>query len=127
MQGVDLGAIASSLSSTSSSFGEALERVSSCASLRPSNLSSFQRVHVAFTASRDLCLSFLRDCANYGEKVLTWCLSFDTLPMTSRGDTPHDLRERTAKLLSEAAGISTENVASVEGLFSYKSTPVIFH
>jgi hypothetical protein len=32
-----------------------------------------------------------------------------------------DLQEGTARLLSEATGISTENVASVEGLSSYES------
>jgi hypothetical protein len=37
---------------------------------------------------------------------------------------PHDLRERTARLLSEAPGIS-KNVASVKGQFSYESIPVI--
>jgi hypothetical protein len=39
--------------------------------------------------------------------------------------TPHNPWERTARLLSEATGISTENVASVKGLSSYESTPVI--
>jgi hypothetical protein len=37
---------------------------------------------------------------------------------------PDYLWEWTARLLSEATGISTENVASVKGLFSYDSTPV---
>ena len=130
MQGVDLGAIASSLSSARGSFGEALERISSSASLQysPLSRSSFQRAYVAFAANSDLCLSFLQHCVHYGEKVFTWCLSFNASPISSRVDhAPRDLQERTARLLSasEATGISTENVASVKGLSSYESTPVI--
>ena len=127
MQGVDLGAIASSLSSTSGSFEDALERISSSASLRysPLSRSSFQRAYVAFAANSDLCLSFLRNCADYGEKVFTWCLFFNTSPASSRVGAPHDLQVRTARLLSKATGISTENVASVEGLSLYKSSSMI--
>jgi hypothetical protein len=127
VQGVDLGAISSSLSSTSGSFGEALERISSSASLRysPLSLPSFQRVYVAFAAHSDVCLSFLRHCADYGEKVFTWCLSSNASPISSRVGAPDHLRERTARLLSEAPGISTESVASaVKGLSSYESTHV---
>jgi hypothetical protein len=127
VQGVDLGAIASSLSSTSGSFGEALERMSSSASLRysPLSRSSFQRAYVAFAANSDLCLSFLRHCADYGEKMFTWCLSFNASPISSPVGAPHNLRGRTARLLSKATDIYTENVASVKGLSSYESTPVI--
>ena len=127
MQGVDLGAIASSLSTIGGSFGEALERISSSASLRysPLSQSSFQRAYVAFAANSDLCLSFLRRCADYGKKMFAWCLSFNALPISPRVGVPHDLRERTARLLSEATGISTENVASVKGLSSYESTLIV--
>jgi hypothetical protein len=127
VQGVDLGAIASSLSTTSGSFGDALERISSSASLRysPMSQSSFQRAYVAFAANSDLCLSFLRRCADYGEKMFTCCLSFNASPISSRVGVLHDLRERTARLLSEATGISTENVASVTGLSLYESTSTI--
>ena len=127
MQGVDLGAIASSLLTTSGSLGEALERIDSSASLRysPLSQSSFQRAYVTFAANSDLCLSFLRHCADYGEKMFTWCLSFNASPTSSRVGMPHDLRERTARLLSEATGISTEIVASIEGLSLYESTPTI--
>jgi hypothetical protein len=97
------------------------------ASLRysPLSQSSFQRAYVAFAANSDLCLSFLQHCADYGEKMFTWCLSSNASPISSRAGMPHDLRERTARLLSEATGISTENVASVEGLSLYESTPTI--
>ena len=127
MQGVDLGAIASSLSSTSGSFGDALERISSSASLRysPSSRPSFQRVYITFAANNDLCLSFLRHCANYGEKVVTWCRSFNASPISCRVGVPHDLRERTARLLPETTGISTEDDFSVKGLSLFESTPVI--
>ena len=124
MQGVDLGAIASSLSTTSGSFGEALECIDSSASLRYSPLSRFpfQQAYVAFEANSDVCLSFLRNCAEYGEKMFTWCLSFNASPISSRVG---DLQEATARLLSEVTGISTENGASVEGLSSYESTLMI--
>jgi len=123
--GVDLGAIASSLSSTSRYFGEALERISSSDSLRSLPMSRrppFQGAYVAFARNSDLCLSFLRHCANYGEKVFTWCLHFDASPVPSRVGASHDLWERTARLLSEATGISTENVASVKGSRRCKTT-----
>jgi hypothetical protein len=127
VQGDDLGVIASSLSSTSGSFGEALERMSSSASLQysPSSLPSFKRGYVAFAANSDLCHSFLRHCADYGEMVSTWCLSCDASPISPQVGAPRDLRERTARFLSEATGISTENVASFKGLSLYESTLVI--
>jgi hypothetical protein len=127
-QGVDLGTIASSLSSTSGSFGEALERISSCLSLQylPLSRTSFQRVYVAFAANSDLCLSFLRHCVDYGEKVSTWCLSINASPTSCRVGARHDLRERAARGLSEATGISTEDVARVKGPSSYEPVvPVI--
>ena len=131
MQGIDLGAIASSLSSASGSFGEALEGISSSDSLRhsPLSLHSFRRVYVGFAANSDLCLSVLQKCAGYGEKVFTWCFSFNASPISSwvGAPAPHDLRDGTARLLTEATGISTESDSSVEGLSSYESesAPVI--
>jgi hypothetical protein len=124
VQGVDLGTIASSLLSTSGSFEKVLERISSSASLRysPLSRSSFQRTYVSFAANSDLCLSFLRHCADYGEKVLTRRLSFNAPPISSRASAPHDLRERIAPKVTD---ISTENVAGVKGLSSYEPTPVI--
>ena len=121
MQGVDLGAIASSLLLTIGSLGEALERISSSASLQYSQLSrsSFQQVYIAFLGNRDLCHSFLRDCADYGKKVLVWCLASVASPTSSRVGRPsQDLRERTAGLRSEATGVSAENAASAQGLSS---------
>ena len=126
MQGVDLGAIASSLSSTSGSLGEALERISSSASLRYSPLSrpSFQRVYVRFAAHSDVCLSFLRHCRLRGKGVHLVSIFLRFAHILSVGASDH-LREQTARLLSQATGISTEIVASVKGLSSYESTPVI--
>jgi hypothetical protein len=127
VQRVDLGAIASALSSTSGSFGETLEHISSSASLRYSPLSrpSFQRVYVGFAANSDLCLSFLRRCIDYGEKVFMSRHSFNAPYISSQVGLPHDVRERTARVLSEATGISMANVASVKGLSSYEPTPVM--
>ena len=124
MQGVDLGAIASSLSTKSGSFGEALERMDSSASLQVLPLSRlpFQDAYFAFEANSHVCLSFLRDCADYGEKVFTWYLSFNASPISSRVG---DLQKGTERLLSEATGNSTENVATVKGSSSYESTPMM--
>jgi hypothetical protein len=80
---------------------------------------------VALAPNSDLCLSFLRDCADYSEKVFSWCLTFDPSPASSQVGAPQDLLEQTVRLLSEATDISTENIASVKGLFSYASILVI--
>jgi hypothetical protein len=61
---------------------------------------------------------------SYGEKVFTWCLSSDASLISSRVGAPDHLRERTARLLSEATGLYTENVSSIKGLSSYESIPV---
>ena len=127
MQGADLGAIASSLSSASSSFGEALERIFSSDSLQysPSSWPSFQRAYVAFAANSDLCLSFLQHCADYGENVFTWYLSFNPSARSARVGLSHELRERTARLQSEATDISTGSVADIKGLSWYEPSSVI--
>ena len=77
---------------------------------------------MAFAANSDLCLSFLRRCADYGEKVIGSRVPSITPPTSSCVDSPHDLRERTMRLLSEMTGVSVDNVASVEGLSSYPPT-----
>ena len=120
VQGVDLGAIASSLSPTVGRLGDALERISSSDSLKYSqlSLSPFQRVYVAFAGNSDLCLSFLRHCADYGEKVLAWFHPSIGSPTPSRMGAPHDLRERITGLRSEVTGVSAENAASAQGLSS---------
>jgi hypothetical protein len=103
----------------------------SSASLRyspPLSRYSFQRLYVAFAANSDQCLFFIRHCADYSEKVVTWCLPFNTSssPISSREGTPRDLRNRTAGLLSEAVGVSTQNVVatSVKGLSSIPLIPI---
>jgi hypothetical protein len=74
---------------------------------------------VAFAANSDLCLSFLRLCVAYGERVFTWCLPSIVSPTSLRAMAPHDLWERTIRLRSEVTGISVENAATVQGLSSY--------
>ena len=116
--------MAFSLSSAMGSLTSALGRLTSSDSVKYSRLgrSSIQQVYVAFAANSDLCLSFLRRCANYGEKVIGSRIPSITPPSSSCVDAPHDLRERTMKLLSEMTGVSVDNVASVQGLSSYPST-----
>ena len=115
-QEVDLGAIAASLSSTMRFLEDALDRMSSSTSLRYSQLgrSSFQRVYVAFAGNSDICLSFLRDCADFGERVLAWRLASIGLPTSSRAGALHDLRERSTGLRSEVTGVSVRILESLE-------------
>ncbi len=124
-QEADIGTIASSLSSAMSSVTSALERLPSTNSLKylSSCQSSIQRVYLALRGNRDLCLSFLRRCADYGEMVIGWCITFTALPASFRMMASHDLRERIMRLTSETTDVSVENVASVQGLSSYQPTP----
>ena len=123
MQGVDLEEIASSLSPTIGSLGDALERIFSSASVQYSRLSqsSLQRVYVAFAGNSDLCLSFLRHCADYGEKVSSWCLASTDLPACSPVGR-EDLRKQISELQSEESCASAENAAtgSTQGLSLYQ-------
>ncbi|KAF8486405.1 hypothetical protein DFH94DRAFT_850431 [Russula ochroleuca] len=99
--GADLGAIAASLSSSIGFLGEALERMSSSASLQYSlsGLSYFQRVYVAFAGNSHLCLSLLRHCADYGEKVFSWCSPSIASPTSSR----------SLKTLEDIGGLGTHS------------------
>ena len=117
-QGIDLGAIASSLSSTIGSLEDAFERMSSSASLQYSQLgrSSFQRVYVAFAGNSDICLSFLRQCTDYGESVLALRLASIGLPTSSRVGASHDLQERSTGLRSEVTGNSARGLETLEGV-----------
>src|SRR6266446_3315891 len=113
--------IASSLSSTMNSITSVLERLPSSNSLKflPSCQSSVQRVYLALRGNRDLCLSFIQRCADYAENVIGCRLSSLALPLSFRLTDLHNLRERTMRPRSEVAGVSVENVASVQGLSSY--------
>ena len=118
LQGIDLGAIASSLSPTMGSLEEALERMSSSTSLRYSQSGrlSFQRVYVAFAGNSDICLSFLRRCADYGESVLAWRLVSIGSPSSARVGAldSNDIRKRTKGLRSEVAGDSAKGLKTLE-------------
>jgi hypothetical protein len=113
--GVYLGEIAFSLSSTIDSLGEALERISSSASLQYSELrgrSDFERVYIAFAGNSDMCLSFLCKCADYGEKAFAWCFPSIASPASTRVGTPYDVGERSMGLRSEV----TEGMGGVGAL-----------
>ena len=73
---------------------------------------------MAFAANSDICFSFLRHCADYGEKVFTWCLPSIASPTSLRVMASRDLRERTVRLRSEVLDLSLGNAASVQGLSS---------
>jgi hypothetical protein len=89
---------------------------------KQSGLSSIQGVYVAFAANKDLCLSFLRHCFDYGEEILALCLPSIASPTSARMGAPNELRERTMKLRSEMTGVSTESAVGLPGLSSYQST-----
>ena len=83
-------------------------------------------MYVAFAANSDLCLSFLRQCAHYGEEVIALCLPSiippQVLPTSSRAGVPLDLWDRAMRLRSEITVVSMENDAGAQGLSSYEST-----
>jgi hypothetical protein len=68
---VDLGELASSLSPTMDTLREALDGILSSDSFQYSRLdrASLQTIYLAFEGNCDLCLDFLRHCADYGEGV----------------------------------------------------------
>jgi hypothetical protein len=108
------------------SLTSALDRIPSSQTIRHLQLgpSCIKKVYVAFAANSDLCFSFLRRCADYGEKMLAWYLPSIAPPTPFRVGAPHGLRERIMRLQSESRGISAENAVVVaQGLFSYQSTP----
>ena len=110
--------MASSLSSVIGSLGEALERMSSSASLQYSlsGLSFFQRVYVAFAGHSDLCLSFLQHCAEYGEKVFAWCFPSTPSPTSSQADIHvTGLPERATGLRPESTGASAK-ISKTQGM-----------
>ena len=69
---------------------------------------------MAFAANSDLCLSLIRRCTDYGEKVFALRPPSIAL-LTSSHVGPYDLRERTMRLLSEMQGVFAENAAVVQG------------
>ena len=88
-----------------------------------SGLHSIQGVYVAFAANRDVCHSFLRRCAEYGEKLLALSRRFTIAsPTSARVGTPYKLPERTMRLRSKMTGVSTEYYPNVQGLSAYHLT-----
>ena len=69
-----------------------LDRLNSCKSLKysQSGRSFIQPVYEAFAANSNMCLSFLWQCADYGEKVFASLPSIASC-MSSRVAGPHDL------------------------------------
>ena len=118
---------ASSLSSAMSSLRSALERLPSSNSVKYSRMgrTPIQRVYVGFAANSDVCLSFLRSSAGYGEKVIGWRPPSIDLPTPLRPMASNDLRGRTTRLLadSEKTRDTVDNVACVQGLSLHLSTP----
>ena len=102
----------------------ALDRLTLSNSLKysQSGRSLIERVYVAFAANSDVCLTFIRQCADYGEKVFSLCLDSIASPTSSRAGVSDDLRERTMRLQSETTSVFVENVASVQGLSFYHFT-----
>ena len=74
---------------------------------------------MAFAANSDLCLSLLRRCVDYGEKVIGCHFPYIPLPTPIRMMASYDLRERTVRFQLEMTGISAGNAAGVQGQSSY--------
>ncbi|KAF8461764.1 hypothetical protein DFH94DRAFT_71123 [Russula ochroleuca] len=123
----DIGAIASSFSSAMGLLTSALDRLHSSGSLKYSQLgpSSIQRIYVTFAANKDVCLTLLQRCADYGVKLIG--LPSVALPTSLRVMTSQDLWERTMRLRFEMTEVSMEKAASVQGLSSYHVTPFDGH
>ncbi|KAH9983591.1 hypothetical protein BJV77DRAFT_286295 [Russula vinacea] len=70
-----------------------------------------------------MCLSFLRQCAEYGDRVSAVCLRSMASPTSSPicAGAPYELRERTMRLQSEMIGVSTENAAGIQGSRKFKA------
>jgi hypothetical protein len=81
--------------------------------------SSIEGVYVEFAANSDLCLSLLRRCVDYGEKLLTLCLPSIASPPSSRVCT---IQERAMRLRPEMTGVPVGNASSVQGLSSFQLT-----
>ena len=92
--------------------------MSSSASLQYSPLgrSSFQQVYIAFAGNSDLCLSLLRNCADYEEKVFIWCFPSIASPSSPRAVAAYDIRERSTELRSEVTGVSAQIIETFEGM-----------
>ena len=116
MQGIDIGAVTSSLSVAMGSLKAALERVQSSASLGDSHtgLSLILQVNHAIVKNSSRYLDFLRYCVYYGEIVTASRIP----PTSSRVEASHDLRERATRLWSEATAISAESASNAQGLSS---------
>jgi len=119
----DIGAKASSLSSAMGSLTSALDRLVSSNSLKylQSGRSFMQRVYVGFLANSDVCLSFLRQCVDYGEKVFALCLPSIASPTSHTYYGVRDFWERTMRLRSEITSVPMENAASVQGPRKFKA------
>jgi len=103
-----------------------LNLVRSSATLEHVSYSGFPlvlKVSLAFTRNSDLCLQFLRRCANYRETVVAFYAPSIISPASSRVVESLDLRERAMEPQFETTSVSAESTTRVKGLFSYQFTP----
>ena len=79
---------------------------------------------MAFAANKDVCLTLLQRCADYGVKLIGLpSVALPTPPRVMASvAASHDLWERTMRLRSKMTGVSTENAASIQGLSLYQVT-----
>ena len=100
------------------SLEEALKLIRSSASLEHTSYSGLPlllRVEIAFTRNSNLCLAFLRRCADYQDFVAAFNNPPITWPTSSRVVTPHSLCERAMRPPFEITSNSAENADGVEG------------
>jgi hypothetical protein len=122
-------AIASSLSSSMSLLQKGLNLVRSSATLEHVSYSGYSlilKLGLAFTKHRDMCLQFLRHCADYRDNVV----AFHAAPTVSPVPSPVpvveslDLRERGNGGMRPQfeTSVSAETSTRVKGPFSYQFT-----
>jgi len=119
VQGANIGDIASSLSPAMGSLDEALKLIHSSASLEHTSHSGLPlvlSVEIAFARDRNLCLAFLRRCADYRDFVAAFYNPPITWPTSSRVGSSHGLCERAMRPPFETTRNSAENADDIEGL-----------
>ena len=97
-----------------------LNLVRSSATLEHVSYSGFPLVLKAilsFTRNSDLCVQFLRHCADYTETVVAFYAPPITSPASSRVAESLDLRERAMQPQFETTSFSAESTTRVKGLF----------
>lgn len=121
-QGVDLGAILSTLSPALSTLEKALHNVRESASVESSHtrIALILQVNLGFTQNSEMCLAFFRRCVDFGEVIAASSVTFVAHPSFSRARASNDLQERVMALGTEAADVPAENATQSQSMSPLK-------